>query len=93
MYVLIIFLITHLVLLFVGLEHLIREALHLNQNYESINNMSPKPARRFTSIPTSIGGQGGRQGRGVGRGSVPDDEERDDIPLAQRKSSLLPLKK
>ena len=41
-----------------GREHLIREALHLNQNYKLISNMPPKLARRFTSIPSDTGSWG-----------------------------------
>lgn len=76
-----------------GREYLIREALHLNQNYKPISNMPPKPARRFTSIPTSIGSQGGKQGRGAVRGSHSKEDERDVMPLAQRKSASLPQKR
>lgn len=55
--------------------------------------MPPKPARRFTSIPTSIGGRGGRQRRGAGRGSYQEEDDRDAMPLVQQKSALLPQKR
>lgn len=49
-----------LFLTFAGREHLIREVLHLNYNWIPITNMPPKLTRKFTFIPTSIGGRGGK---------------------------------
>ena len=55
--------------------------------------MLPKPSRRYTSIPTSIRGRGGKGGRGAGRGSSQEEDERDSMPLIQRKSTLVPQKR
>lgn len=74
-------------------ENLIREALHLNPNYKPNSNMPPKFARRFASIPTSIGGRGDQQGRGSGRGTGSDEDDRNSMPLIHRKSSLPSLKR
>lgn len=78
---------------FAGREHIIREALHLNQNYQPISNMPPKHARQFISIPSGNGSLGGKQGRGVGRGSGNDEDERNSIPLSVPKSNLIPQKR
>ena len=83
---------THHFSLFIGREHFIWEALHLNQNYEPISNMPPKPTCRFTFIPTSIDGRGGRQGRSFDWGAGSNEDDRDSMPLIQQKSSLPPLK-
>lgn len=74
-----------MLLLYTSQEYLIREALHLNQNYLPISNMPPKPVRIFTSIPTSTGGRGEKQDRGAGN----DEDEKDSLPLAIRKSNLI----
>lgn len=66
---------------------------HTNQNYQPISNMPPKHARRFTSIPSDTGSLGGNQGSGVGRGAENEEDERDYIPLAVRRSSLVPQKR
>lgn len=70
-----------------GREHLICDAVHLNRHYVSISNMHPKSARRYTSIPSSIGGQGGKQCRGAGRG---DDGDNKNKPTGNDPLSALP---
>ncbi|XP_048500845.1 uncharacterized protein LOC109134998 [Beta vulgaris subsp. vulgaris] len=49
--------------------------------------MPPKPARQFTPIPAPAGG------RGAGRGSSPKEDDKDSMPLVQRRSNLAPQKR
>lgn len=61
----------------------------MNSDYEPVSNMQLKATLWFTYIPTSVGGRGGRQGRGAIRG----EDEKDAMLLSQRKAFLLHAKK
>ena len=73
-------------------ENLIREALHIDRDNQPLSNMPPKPTLCYTSVPSSIGGRGGNQGRGSGRGASIDDDVRDSMPHCAEEVEPLALK-
>ena len=76
-----------------GRDFQIREALQVDRHYRPLSNMPPKPAHRFVSIPASAGGRGGRGGRGAGRGSSPDEEDKDSMPLIHHRPATVSSKR